>query len=268
MITLNNISFRYDNEYVIKNLNFELTKNGIYAIVGESGTGKTTLLKIIAGLTSRYEGEYFMGSTPITTQMIQNNIAYINQEATVSPGLTVQQHFLLISSLYNVDVDDQKIKEYLELVHLHDKKLNDIVDHFSLGEKRRLLICLSLFKNVPIIVMDEPTASLDHKNTRMIMELLKTVSQNTIIIISSHDKDVLPYCDSVFQMEKGLFNCSFENSEREDVLTTIRDKFSISCSKINQFKSKRYDIIGHYDCYRGFGCQCHCFKYHIICSQL
>ena len=189
-----------------------------------------------------YEGEYFINETTVTLEVIQNNIAYINQEATVSPNLTVKQHFLLIASIYNIDIDEQKMKDFLELVHLNDKKMNDVVDRFSLGEKRRFLICLSLMKKVPIIVMDEPTASLDIANTKTVMELLKKISHNTIIIISSHDKETVPFCDEVFEMKNGsIYQLSNETKEN-NVISLIQDKISVSCSRINQFKGKK-DII-------------------------
>ena len=90
MIKLKDISFQYDKEPVLKKLNLEINENGIYSIVGESGSGKTTLFKILTGLILHYEGEYFINETAVTLEVIQNNIAYINQEATVSPNLTVK----------------------------------------------------------------------------------------------------------------------------------------------------------------------------------
>ena len=145
----------------------------------------------------------------------------------------------MIASIYNIDIDEQKMKDFLELVHLNDKKMNDVVDRFSLGEKRRFLICLSLMKKVPIIVMDEPTASLDIANTKTVMELLKKISHNTIIIISSHDKETVPFCDEVFEMKNGsIYQLSNETKEN-NVISLIQDKISVSCSRINQFKGKK-----------------------------
>ena len=109
----------------------------------------------------------------------------------------------MIASIYNIDIDEQKMKDFLELVHLNDKKMNDVVDRFSLGEKRRFLICLSLMKKVPIIVMDEPTAALDPIAESEIYENFNELIHNKTAIFISHRMSSCKFCDEIIVFQDG-----------------------------------------------------------------
>ena len=172
---IKNINKTYHNKHnevcVFKNLNLVLPNHGCITIYGESGSGKTTLFQIIAGLDKDYEG------------VIENNhkIEYLFQEIELFENLSVYDNLLF------ANLDNEKINHLLEKFDMIELK-NQKVKKLSNGEKRRVQIMRSLLNEPDLLLMDEPSASLDQKNAVIVCDMIKQLSKEITVVITTHDE--------------------------------------------------------------------------------
>ena len=172
---IKNINKTYHNKHnevcVFQNLNLEFPEHGCITIYGESGSGKTTLFQIIAGLDKDYEG------------VIENNykIEYLFQEIELFENLSVYDNLLF------ANLDNEKINRLLEKFDMIELK-NQKVKKLSNGEKRRVQIMRSLLNEPDLLLMDEPSASLDQKNAVIVCDMIKQLSKEITVVITTHDE--------------------------------------------------------------------------------
>lgn len=172
---LTGINKTYHNKHnevcVFQNLNLEFPEHGCITIYGESGSGKTTLFQIIAGLDKDYEG------------VIENNykIEYLFQEIELFENLSVYDNLLF------ANLDNEKINRLLEKFDMIELK-NQKVKKLSNGEKRRVQIMRSLLDEPDLLLMDEPSASLDQKNAVIVCDMIKQLSKEITVVITTHDE--------------------------------------------------------------------------------
>lgn len=195
----------------IKSVHFP--KRGLVAILGHSGSGKSTLLKLIAGLDEEYEGQILIQnqslkvfSTYELSAYRAEHIGFIFQDFQLLPLDSIRDNILLpLHYLKAVDQEDQNllVDELLKLVDLPiDDRRN--ITALSGGEKQRVAIARSLVHNPDFILADEPTGSLDKKHKRKIMELLKTISGDKLVLMVSHDRELVEeFADIIYELEKG-----------------------------------------------------------------
>ncbi|CAM3112735.1 ABC transporter ATP-binding protein [Streptobacillus ratti] len=200
-INLENISFKYDEVNIIKNLSLTFEKNKKYAIIGESGSGKSTLLKLIIGRLKENEGQILIDDKMIKNGDIDfsNQIAYVSQDNYMF-NLSVKDNISL-----NDSYTDNEINEILKEVKIYDvissKKdgLNTNINEFSGGEKQRISLARALIRNTPIIILDEATSALDKNTTIEIENILLSKKDKTIILISHHlSEDTKEKFDNVY----------------------------------------------------------------------
>ena len=192
MVSCKGISKAYDNQVVLEKFNFQFEDMGFYLLFGESGSGKTTLLNILAGHIPYDEGEINFYGQKYTGQLdaykVGGHIEYITQDANFIDYLTVYDNLSLCCN------DDKLIDEYLEKFDLLDKK-NQYPAKLSGGEKQRICFVRALIQNKRVLLLDEPTASLDGENKKLVFETLKMLKDSVLIICSSHDEEAKEYAD-------------------------------------------------------------------------
>lgn len=177
-LILTEIKKSFDKKIVFDNFSYKFNDTGIYAIVGDSGIGKTTLLKMIAGLDNRYKGKIEGGGF--------KNVSFAFQEYRLFPNLT---------ALYNVvfalsDKRDEEVlyssKQLLSYLGFSDSDMNLYPSELSGGMKQRVSIARALLKKSNIVLLDEPTKELDDKLREKIYELILKESKSRLIIIVTH----------------------------------------------------------------------------------
>lgn len=179
-IELNNVSFRYNEDNLISYPNITFEKNKKYLITGKSGTGKSTLAKILSGENRDYDGTILVDG-----KLNSENIIYVPQSA----------HLLYGNVLENIaldrDISRSDIKNAMELANVDEELLHKIIDvnsEVSGGEKARISLARSLAVMPSIMIIDEPTANLDYNNSIQIIEKLCKIKDLTLIVIS-HEKE-------------------------------------------------------------------------------
>lgn len=180
--------------YIFKNCNFEFKKGSTTAIVGRSGLGKTTLVKVILGITSLNEGDILVCGSSILdmknlSKVRRRNIGCVFQNFNLISGFTVKENILL--PRYFFENGENNINEICNTLGLSKEILSKSIDKISGGEKQRVALARALINNPEILIADEPTGNLDAANEQNIIELLKRINEElgiTIIIVTHSDK--------------------------------------------------------------------------------
>lgn len=197
MIKLEKINKSFNNEIILKDISLEIDSSEIFGIVGLSGTGKSTLLKIMNGFLSPDTGIIYVDNILLSKDNkldIVKKTATIFQEYNLLNNLNVIKNILLplkVRGKINED-DILKARKLLEFINMSDFE-NSNIQTLSGGQKQRVAIARALITDPKIIFCDEPTSALDKENTNTILELLKNINNTfkTTIIIVSHDINVI-----------------------------------------------------------------------------
>ena len=183
-----------DVRYIFKNCNFEFKKGSTTAIVGRSGLGKTTLVKLILGIISLNEGDILVCGSSILdmknlSKVRRRNIGCVFQNFNLISGFTVKENILL--PRYFFENGENNINEICNTLGLSKEMLSKSIDKISGGEKQRVALARALINNPEILIADEPTGNLDAANEQNIIELLKRINEElgiTIITVTHSDK--------------------------------------------------------------------------------
>lgn len=198
MIKFNNLTKKYGERCIFHDFSFEFPEKGLIAIIGESGTGKSTLLNIIAGLDFNFVGDVKIvdkNLNKLTANELANfrlnNIGYVFQNFNLLNLETAFNNVLLpIDTVSNTKkkLKRQRVNDCLKLVGISNlAKMN--VQKLSGGEKQRVAIARAIVNDPKIILCDEPTGALDEKNGQEIFDLLLRISKSKLVIVATHDTE-------------------------------------------------------------------------------
>ena len=216
MIEMKHLDIKFDNQIIFKNANFKTCPGKITGIIGKSGCGKTTFLK---ALIYQYSNQTLSIDEQVITDenkedYLLNYVSYIDQFGTFFENMKIREHFEFISQLKNQGFDQDKMLEVLHLVGLDNIDLSYFPSSLSIGQRKRFLIALAMFKDASIIIIDEPTASLDQENKEIILNLLQNLKKdNKYIIITTHDDFLIEHLDIVYEIENKQLYCHQEIKE-------------------------------------------------------
>jgi len=188
LVEINNITLSYSKGFwrhhiVLKNFTLSITSGELVGIIGNNGTGKSTLLKALAGLHPLQQGTI--------TQAPNTTIGYIPEQPNIPPWLTAEQTLVYTAKLANKRYSKESIKTYADMVGLK-KNIDKKVSAFSKGMKQRLSFAHMLLMQPKLLLLDEPLSGLDtlwQNNIRQIMQVLK--KNGTAVIATGHSKDEL-----------------------------------------------------------------------------
>lgn len=207
MIELENISKAFLDKSLFNNLSYTFVSGQSYALIGPSGCGKSTLLNIIGKLEQVDQGKVLVNDSPINQikerDYFKSYISYLFQNYGLIENKTIKDNLDLsfIGKKATSSEKQIKIDESLKQVNLN-LDINRKVFTLSGGEYQRVAIAKTILKDSPIILADEPTASLDEKNSIEIMDLILSLQLNKLIIIATHDPSVFKRVDHIITLEK------------------------------------------------------------------
>lgn len=240
MLELRNINKSYitknERVNVLKNINFTFPDKGLFVLMGPSGCGKSSLLNILTGLDSKYEGKVLYNNENIKDiyDNYRNEISYMTQSFNLFDNLTVFENINLSLKLLGKS-DKTKVETILkdfEIYNLANKKCNTL----SGGEKARVSIARAVIKNPKIIFCDEPTGNLDDKTSKLVWTLLKKISETVLVIIASHDEKNSYEFGKVIKIIDGQINEEIINNVVSNKNTFIKYKTSSNLSLNLLFK--------------------------------
>jgi energy-coupling factor transport system ATP-binding protein len=205
-----NLSFKYGDNEVLKNVNLEIEKGEFIGLVGYNGSGKSTLLKVMSGILQPYSGNVYFKNEPLDEKnRIKIGYIFQNPENQII-GVTVEEDVAF--GLENIGVSREKmierINRALSIVNLKGFEHAD-PNTLSGGQKQRLAIASILVMGPEVILMDEPTSMLDPKGRNEIYSVIKNlIKMGETIIIASHQPSDLEEVDRIIALDKGeiIFN--------------------------------------------------------------
>ena len=209
---LNKVHFNRGENRVkaLTDINIDFDEKGITFIAGESGNGKSTLLALIGGIDTYTDGEILVDGVDLKTlsnkemDYYRNNyMDFVIQENTLIPSLTVAENVRLERGFTGEVATDEEVEAALELVGLKGYA-DRMPAEISGGEKRRASVARTLLSDAKVLLVDEPTASLDKRNTEIIWDTLKKYAENHLIIAVTHKEEVIEkYADRIITLKGG-----------------------------------------------------------------
>ena len=209
VLKLENISFTYDKKPIFKNLNLQFEKGKVYAIVGKSGTGKTTLLSVLSGLAAPTSGNvYYKGQDVEKMNKYDFRSKYVGvvfQSFNLLTKFTAFENVSLSMDIANFNVNDKKqyVYDLLESVGLDREQANSRILKLSGGQQQRVAIARALSYQPEVILADEPTGNLDGETEVEIIKILRDLAnQGKCVIIVTHTPAVAKAADHIYDLSK------------------------------------------------------------------
>lgn len=200
-IEVSNLSKVIDGNYLVKDINLKFESGKIYGIVGQNGSGKTVLFKLLLGLMNRTSGEITVDGE--VQKGFMRDVGFIIERPNLIPYYSAYNNLKFISS-YKGKVDKDKIIKSLELVGLSAKDKKK-VKNYSLGMKQKVAVAMAIMDEPAILILDEPLNAIDDSSVKKIRQIiLEYKEKDRIVLIASHYKDDIDFlCDEVYEMKNG-----------------------------------------------------------------
>ena len=210
MIELQHIWKQFGSRIIFSDLNLNFQSGIVYALIGDSGCGKTTLLNMLAKLETFDKGEIVYKGKSLTSlkneEFYRNELGYLFQNFGLLESQTIRENLELglIGKKQNKKQEKERLLlQALQAVRLDYLSLNQKIYELSGGEAQRVALAKIILKDPPLILADEPTASLDPKNSKEIMEiLLELRNANRTIIIATHNPSIWKMADQIIRLSK------------------------------------------------------------------
>ena len=210
MIELQHIWKQFGSRIIFSDLNLNFQSGMVYALIGDSGCGKTTLLNMLAKLETFDKGEIVYKEKSLTSlkneEFYRNELGYLFQNFGLLESQTIRENLelgLLGKKQNKKQEKERLLLQALQAVRLDYLSLNQKIYELSGGEAQRVALAKIILKDPPLILADEPTASLDPKNSKEIMEiLLELRNANRTIIIATHNPSIWKMADQVIHLSQ------------------------------------------------------------------
>lgn len=205
-VEVKNLVKNYGSMQAIKGINFNIDRGEIFGLIGPNGAGKTTALRIISTLLQITSGsvkvlEYDVKKEP---EAVRKLISYLPEDAGAYKNLTGRKYLNFIANFFDSKNSQEMVQKGIEIADL-DERIDDKVDTYSKGMKRRLLVGRALMTEPKLAILDEPTSGLDVLNAQEVRKIIKsTAMKGTTVLLSSHNMLEVEYlCDRISLIAEG-----------------------------------------------------------------
>ena len=221
--------------HVINDTTLNLGTKGLVALLGPSGCGKTTMLNAIGGLDKVNGGDIFVDGVKITGRRtskvdeIRNlNIGYIFQDYKLVDSMTVYENVAIVLRMIGIRDEEEirkRIEYILQTLGIYRYR-NRMADMLSGGERQRVGIARAIAKNPKIIIADEPTGNLDSANTIEIMNIIKAISRDRLVVLVTHEVELARfYASRIIELKDGKVEADYENKTDDNLDYRLDNKF-------------------------------------------
>lgn len=215
ILEVKNLKRKYkgSKEYVLRELDLSVKKGEFVGIMGRSGCGKTTLLKVLGLIDKADDGEVFFNGEKVDgmsyddlARMRRNKIGFIFQDYYLMDSISIEENIILPHLLDNRKMRDGRaeMEKYVELLGI-SKLLEKMPNELSGGEKQRVAICRALINRPDVILADEPTGNLDSKAGKIVIDLMQFINKtlDKTIVMVTHDPMLASYCSRIVFLKDG-----------------------------------------------------------------
>ena len=208
LVEVKNLKKNYGSIEAVKDISFNIKENEIIGLLGPNGSGKTTTIGMMLGLLKPSNGEILIDGKKIEENRIEilQKINFISPYIELPKKLTVKQNLIVYGKLYNVVDLKNRIEYLVEKLRLSDL-LNKLTGELSSGQKNRVSLAKALINNPAVLLLDEPTASLDPEigdYVRTFLEKYKKEKKISILLASHNMNEVTRLCRSILMMKDGI----------------------------------------------------------------
>jgi putative ABC transport system ATP-binding protein len=210
VIKIQNLKKVYKDCVALDTVSMHIRKGEFVAIIGASGSGKTTMLNIIGGLDTDYMGSCVVRNKEMSSlsdveccTLRSRYISYVYQFFNLISFLTVKENVCLASQIKGKKVDEKELNQVLKLLGLEHKK-DRFANELSGGQQQRVAIARAILAHTDIILADEQTGNLDGENAENVMDILKALNkEGKTIVLVTHDLKIANYADRIIRLEQG-----------------------------------------------------------------
>lgn len=221
MIDIKGISKDYGKGRGVFDLNITLPKNGMIGILGKSGSGKTTLFNLLLEVIKPTSGKIEVMGEALSFYDINSRgyFSCIFQENNLFEYMTLKENLSLFSESEN------EIKDVLTSLGI-EKYIDTIVSKLSGGERKRACIAATVLGSSPVVLADEPTAGLDDRNARNIMEILKSLAKEKLVLLITHDTAFqYEFCDRIITLDSGRVVSDLSNTDKDALGNVVKGAY-------------------------------------------
>lgn len=220
IIEVNNLDFSYENDpnekKIFSNLNIKLKFGNIYGLSGKNGTGKSTFADLIIGLLSPQNGNILFDGKNINLFLNSwtNSVSYLSQNYflfndTIKNNITLRTK---TNDIFHKEKYEKALKisnlneEFEKFTEQDESILRNSGKNLSGGQKQRIAIARLIYKDSKVVILDEPTSSLDQISSKLMIKMLKEIKKDKLIIVISHSQEILDECDDILTIENRKIN--------------------------------------------------------------
>lgn len=202
-LTAINISKTIKEKEVLSGINFELQGGKVYGFVGENGSGKTMLFRVLSGLVKPSTGQVLYDGNTLGKGNTDVRLGVIIENSFLWPDLTAYENLCFLAGLKHY-IGPQQVREALQRVGLDDKNCLPI-KNYSLGMKQRLIVAQAIMEQPDFLFLDEPTNSIDADGTKVIRKIIEQeAGRGAVVLLASHiSQDISELCETAFAMRWG-----------------------------------------------------------------
>lgn len=201
------LSHRYSVQWAIRDINFEITENGIYGLLGSNGAGKSTTMNIICGVLKQTEGQVFINGISMSDNPVEakRNIGFLPQKPPLYQDLTVEEFLIYSGEIRRIEQKQlqkavKKAMERCNITHFSKR----LIRNLSGGYQQRIGIAQAIIHDPKVVILDEPTNGLDPNQILEIRHLIKEIAEDRTVILSTHIlTEVQATCDHIQMIEEG-----------------------------------------------------------------
>lgn len=211
-IEFKNVTFAYSKDKILNDISFEIKAKKKNALVGMSGSGKTTIFKLLLKQYDNYDGQILIDGYDIrdfSEKSLRNAISVVNQEPMLF-NMSIKENLLMVKP----DATDKQIQQACKLASIHDfietlpHKYDEILlennNNISVGQKQRIAIARSILKDTPIILFDEVTSALDKESKKNIEETINEIAKVKTVVVIAHTLDSIDNFDNIICLRDGV----------------------------------------------------------------
>ncbi len=195
-ITANDVAKDFNRRAIFRNISLSLLSPSSLAITGKNGAGKSTLSKILAGLISSTRGSitYTLNDKQVGIEEFKHYIGFVSPYLNLYDEFTALENLQLLSRIRATPQQNEgRAKDLLSRVSLWQRR-DDLVGTFSSGMKQRLKYAFALLHNPTVLILDEPTSSLDEEGIEFVQGLMKQQKEEGVLIVATNDKEEATWC--------------------------------------------------------------------------
>ena len=207
IVKVENLSHRYSVQWAIRDMNFEISQNGIYGLLGSNGAGKSTTMNIICGVLKQSEGNVYIKGVNMRENPVEakRHIGFLPQKPPLHMDLTVEEYLIYCANLRQMSDSEAhkavgEVMERCGITHFQKR----LIRNLSGGYQQRVGIAQAIIHRPDFVVLDEPTNGLDPNQIVEIRHLIKEIAQDCTVVLSTHIlSEVQATCDYIRMIEQG-----------------------------------------------------------------